>query len=278
MAYELTKEFSFHAAHSLTVLPQEHKCSHLHGHTYRVLFTVRGELDPDLGWVVDFGVMAGEAEKLHEMLDHKYLNEIEGIDVPTSENLARFVFDRMVKTLHGLVSVTVYETPTSSCTYSPYETGVKIKSGPRRFSAVHIVLSEAFEEPFHGHDFSLYLEFYCANEHGLQAKDRAEQLMDRIVALYNNKTILPENPAQGELYEGEGRTEFTWKGGKLVLKPKDVKILHNQAHSTAEAIARDIALNLKDDLQQHKEIDMNTIRVFLQESPDSWVSVGLSDL
>lgn len=278
MAYELTKEFSFHAAHSLTSLPKEHKCSHMHGHTYRVLFTVSGKLDPKLGWVVDFGVMAHEADKMHELLDHKVLNDVEGLGMPTSENLARFIFDNMKDKLKGLVRVSVYETPTSLCTYSPYEEGIRIRIGPRHFSAVHMVLSEEFEEPLHGHDFSLSLDFYCAYDQGMEAKALAEELLDEILETYHNKTILPGSPEEGELDVYKDRVEFSWKGRKLVLKPRDVKILEDQAHSTVEIIADDIALYLRTVLLQDKGFDMDRIEVFLQESPESWASVKLFNL
>jgi len=273
MAYELTKEFSFHAAHSLTVLPKEHKCSHMHGHTYRVLFTVRGGLDPDLGWVVDFGVMAQEAARLHDILDHKLLNEIEGLEVPTSENLARFVFDKMKTALTGLVRVAVYETPTSLCTYSPYEDGVTVRIGPRRFSAVHMVLSEGFEEPLHGHDFQVILEFNCAYGQGLEAKSVAGAVLSEVLKQYHNKTLLPEFPDQSDISISDSEVEFSWKGRKLILKTEDVHILSNERHSTAEVIAKDIAAYIGFVLREDEGIELYGLKVFLQESHESWVTV-----
>lgn len=115
---ELFKEFSFEAAHRLPRVPAEHKCSRLHGHSYKVRIEVSGPLEPNMGWVIDFGDIKAIWRDLDDALDHRYLNEIPGLENPTSEVLAVWIWDRMARHLPGLLSaVTVHETCTSGSTY-----------------------------------------------------------------------------------------------------------------------------------------------------------------
>lgn len=114
---EIWKEFTFEAAHRLPYVPPQHKCARLHGHSYRVRVTVRGELDPTLGWVIDFDEIREATEPVRAMLDHYYLNEIEGLSNPTSEELARFIWARLVPRLPSLCRVEVMETCTSGARY-----------------------------------------------------------------------------------------------------------------------------------------------------------------
>lgn len=114
---EIFKEFRFEAAHHLPRTPPGHKCGRLHGHSYRVEVHVRGTVDPDSGWVMDFSEISAAFQPLHKQLDHYYLNEIEGLENPTSENLAEWIWDRLVSSL-PLSSVVVRETCTSGCIYT----------------------------------------------------------------------------------------------------------------------------------------------------------------
>jgi 6-pyruvoyltetrahydropterin/6-carboxytetrahydropterin synthase len=115
---ELSKEFTFEAAHRLPNLPAEHKCSRLHGHSYKVIVEVSGPLQEEFGWVMDFGDIKVAWRDLDDALDHRYLNEIPGLENPTSEVLAVWIWDRLKGNLSGLLSaVIVRETCTSSCTY-----------------------------------------------------------------------------------------------------------------------------------------------------------------
>ncbi|SFJ63927.1 6-carboxytetrahydropterin synthase QueD [Cellulomonas sp. KH9] len=118
MNMELSKEFTFEAAHRLPNLPADHKCSRLHGHSYKVKIEVSGPLDEQLGWVIDFGEIKTAWKELEDSLDHRYLNEIPGLENPTSEVLAVWIWDRLKGDLSGLLSaVGVHETCTSACTY-----------------------------------------------------------------------------------------------------------------------------------------------------------------
>jgi 6-pyruvoyltetrahydropterin/6-carboxytetrahydropterin synthase len=114
---EIFKEFRFEAAHRLPHVPEGHKCSRLHGHSFRVEVYVAGEPDAHTGWVMDFVDIKTAFEPLYRILDHNYLNEIPGLENPTSEVLARWIWDRLAPTLPGLSKVIVRETCTSGAVY-----------------------------------------------------------------------------------------------------------------------------------------------------------------
>ena len=111
------KEFGFEAAHRLPNLPADHKCARLHGHSFRVEVHVHGPVDPEQGWVMDFADVKHAFRPLYEQLDHHYLNEIEGLENPTSENLARWIWERLEGALPGLCRIVVRETCTAGCIY-----------------------------------------------------------------------------------------------------------------------------------------------------------------
>jgi 6-pyruvoyltetrahydropterin/6-carboxytetrahydropterin synthase len=114
---ELFKEFSFEAAHRLPKVPATHKCARLHGHSFKVAVHVEGPVDADTGWVRDFADLSRAMEPLLDCLDHHYLNEVEGLDNPTSEVLVRWIWDRLRLSLPDLSQVVVHETCTSGCVY-----------------------------------------------------------------------------------------------------------------------------------------------------------------
>ena len=114
---EVFKEFRIEAAHRLPNVPEGHKCRRLHGHSFRIGVHVEGSLHPELGWVMDFADLGEAFGPLHDQLDHNYLNEIEGLENPTSENLACWVWDRLKPALPQLERVVVRETCTSGCVY-----------------------------------------------------------------------------------------------------------------------------------------------------------------
>ncbi len=109
-------EFSFEAAHRLPHVPDGHKCGRLHGHSYRVEVHVGGEVDPTTGMVIDFADVRAAFARVGDQLDHYYLNEVDGLANPTSENLARWIWDRLAPTL-PLSAVVVRETCTSGVAY-----------------------------------------------------------------------------------------------------------------------------------------------------------------
>jgi 6-pyruvoyltetrahydropterin/6-carboxytetrahydropterin synthase len=114
---EIFKEFTFEAAHRLPNVPDGHKCARLHGHSYRVMVNVAGPVGDKSGWVMDFGDLKAAFRPLAQQLDHYYLNEVPGLENPTSENLARWIWDRLKPSLADLSAITVRETCTSGCTF-----------------------------------------------------------------------------------------------------------------------------------------------------------------
>ena len=114
---EIYKEFSFDAAHHLPNVPEGHKCARLHGHTFYVKITVSGEVGEESGWVMDFGDLKKAFKPIYAQLDHYYLNEIEGLENPTSENIARWIWDKLKPNLALLSQIEVKETCTSGCIY-----------------------------------------------------------------------------------------------------------------------------------------------------------------
>ncbi len=85
---EIFKEFTIEAAHRLPNVPPGHKCARLHGHSFHISIHVRGPVHPHLGWIIDFADIKHAFEPIEEKIDHSYLNEVEGLENPTSENLA----------------------------------------------------------------------------------------------------------------------------------------------------------------------------------------------
>lgn len=114
---EIFREFTFEAAHRLPHVPEGHKCARLHGHSYKVIVHVEAPVDETQGWVMDFGDVKRAFKPLQGQLDHYYLNEVPGLDNPTSEVLARWIWDRLIADLPALSAITVRETCTSGCTY-----------------------------------------------------------------------------------------------------------------------------------------------------------------
>jgi 6-pyruvoyltetrahydropterin/6-carboxytetrahydropterin synthase len=114
---EIFREFTFEAAHRLPNVPEGHKCARLHGHSYRVEVRVGGEVGAETGWVLDFADISAAFKPLRAMLDHHYLNEVPGLENPTSEVLAKWIWDRLLPVLSGLREVVVRETCTSGCSY-----------------------------------------------------------------------------------------------------------------------------------------------------------------
>lgn len=111
------KVFTFEAAHRLPYAPADHKCSRLHGHSFRVEAHVTGPVGATSGWVMDFAEVKASFDPLLELLDHRYLNDIEGLENPTSELLAKWIWDRLKPRLPGLSRIVVHETCTSGCDY-----------------------------------------------------------------------------------------------------------------------------------------------------------------
>ena len=114
---ELATTFRIEAAHQLHLAPPESVCRRLHGHSWKIDVRVAGVVQAEQGWLIDYHDIEAAWQPLHEALDHRHLNDVEGLDNPTSENLAIWIWGRLQPALPQLFSVTVYETCTARCEY-----------------------------------------------------------------------------------------------------------------------------------------------------------------
>jgi 6-pyruvoyltetrahydropterin/6-carboxytetrahydropterin synthase len=121
MVVRLSRSFTFEAAHRLPTFPPGHKCCRLHGHSYRLEVVVEGRIEPAKGYLIDYGQIKAAADPLLTRVDHQCLNDIEGLENPTAENLAKWFYDRLRPMLPLLAAVTVWETPASACEYRGQE-------------------------------------------------------------------------------------------------------------------------------------------------------------
>jgi len=113
----LVHEFRFESAHRLPKVPPGHKCQRLHGHSFKVEIAIAGPVNPETGWFIDFGDVYDAWQPLHSVLDHNYLNEVPGLENPTSENLAKWLWDKLKGPLPSLDQITVFETCDARCEY-----------------------------------------------------------------------------------------------------------------------------------------------------------------
>ena len=114
---EIFKVFSIEAAHQLPNVPSGHKCKRLHGHSFRVEIHVDGDVGRESGWVMDFAQIGNAFQPIFAQLDHNHLNDIEGLSNPTSENLAKWIWQKLRPSLPELSKVVIQETCTSGCIY-----------------------------------------------------------------------------------------------------------------------------------------------------------------
>lgn len=115
---KVTQAFKFEAAHRLPLVKETHPCRRLHGHSYRVELELQGPVDPETGFLVDFFDIEAAFGPLLKQLDHHYLNEVEGLENPTAENIAIWIWDRTKSALPCLAAVRVFETPDCSAEYN----------------------------------------------------------------------------------------------------------------------------------------------------------------
>ena len=115
---EIFKEFSFEAAHRLPNVPEGHKCARLHGHSFLLRIVIGGEPGAHSGWIMDFGDIKTAVGPIIDRLDHYYLNDIPGLENPTSENIAIWIWNELKPRLAPLERIEMRETCTSGCSYS----------------------------------------------------------------------------------------------------------------------------------------------------------------
>ena len=117
MVSSIVKSFTFESAHRLPHVPEGHKCGRMHGHSFRAEIEVTGTVDPRTGFVVDYAEISEACRPLQDKLDHRLLNEIPGLENPTSEIISRWIWERVAPSLPGLSKVTLHETCTARCEY-----------------------------------------------------------------------------------------------------------------------------------------------------------------
>ncbi|MBK8231612.1 MAG: 6-carboxytetrahydropterin synthase QueD [Candidatus Eisenbacteria bacterium] len=117
MIVTLSKRFGFEAAHFLPNVPDGHRCRRMHGHSFRFEVALRGPIDPDRGWFLDYGDLGRLVRPLVDQLDHNLLNAVPGLENPTAENLSRWLWERLAPVLPGLCRVSVFETCVTRCDY-----------------------------------------------------------------------------------------------------------------------------------------------------------------
>jgi len=114
---EIFKQFTFDSAHFLPNVPIGHKCREIHGHTYRLVVYIEGDLDKHLGWVMDFAELKRVIDPVVKSIDHKLLNNIEGLENPTCERIAVWIWDQIKPGIPLLARLELHETPTSGAVY-----------------------------------------------------------------------------------------------------------------------------------------------------------------
>lgn len=114
---DIFKVFYIEAAHHLPNVPEGHKCRRLHGHSFRIEIHVSGNINTKEGWVMDFADISKIFKPIYDQLDHQYLNDVDGLANPTSENLAKWVWHQLKPTLPALSKVVIHETCTAGCVY-----------------------------------------------------------------------------------------------------------------------------------------------------------------
>lgn len=117
MKFELKQHFQIESARFLPFLPEGHPCRRMHGHSFKFILSLQGELDPALGWVMDYHQISSLMKPLLERLDHQVLNEVPGLKNPTSENLCLWIYQEAKKLIPQLTRVTVAETPSTECSF-----------------------------------------------------------------------------------------------------------------------------------------------------------------
>ncbi|MBY0554978.1 6-carboxytetrahydropterin synthase QueD [bacterium] len=117
MKYKLKQHFHIESARFLPNLPKNHPCSNMHGHSFKIVLTLKGDLDPKIGWVMDYHEITTVMQPLLKQLDHKVLNEVPGLENPTSELLAKWIYEKALVQIPLLQKVSIMETTSTECTY-----------------------------------------------------------------------------------------------------------------------------------------------------------------
>lgn len=117
MKFELRQHFQIESARFLPLLPEGHPCRRTHGHSFKIVLRLQGDQDPKIGWVIDYNVISDKVLPILNQVDHRLLNEVSGLENPTSENLSFWLYTKIKAVLPELIQVTVAETAATECLY-----------------------------------------------------------------------------------------------------------------------------------------------------------------
>lgn len=117
MKFQLKKSFQIESARFLSQLPKQHPCSRMHGHSFHITFTFVGPLQEKLDWLIDYHELEQKIRPILALLDHQTLNNVPGLENPTTEILSKWLFEHVRKEIPELTQVTVKETQDTECTY-----------------------------------------------------------------------------------------------------------------------------------------------------------------
>ena len=117
MKARLTKDFVLEAAQFLPKAPDGHKCGQMHGHTFTIEISIEGEVDPATGWIYDHAQISAAMKPIIAQLDHKLLNDVHGLENPTIELMAHWLWKKLEPQLPGLAEIVIHETPFARCSY-----------------------------------------------------------------------------------------------------------------------------------------------------------------
>ncbi len=115
---QIFRKFSFDSAHFLPNVPEGHKCRNIHGHTYKMIVFIEDDLDPKLNWVMDFAAINQAIDPIIKSIDHKLMNDIPGLENPTCEQIAIWLWNQIKEKIPQLVKIELNETPTSGVIYA----------------------------------------------------------------------------------------------------------------------------------------------------------------
>ncbi|MBP7126891.1 6-carboxytetrahydropterin synthase QueD [Myxococcota bacterium] len=279
MRAEIVKEFHFEAAHHLPEVGPNHKCSRLHGHHFRVEVAVEGEVDPVMGWVMDFGDLARVAREVVAALDHQDLNRLPELRNPTSENLAHLLFRQFSARVPGVCAVTVHESPTSRCTYrpdhreAPRESETRVTVDGFVWSAAHFLLvPPGGREPIHGHDYRVMASGTVPAGRTEEARAAIREEVSRLLEALDHRLLVPGDPAIGTLQaEGESLILAIPGSPRLVLPRTDCAVVPVGNTSTellAGLLAQDLAAS-----PRIRAMDIRRIEVTVREGLDALARV-----
>jgi 6-pyruvoyltetrahydropterin/6-carboxytetrahydropterin synthase len=117
MRVTLAKEFHFEASHRLMQLPDSHPCYRMHGHSYRVIIEVTGDVDESTGFLIDYGDLKQTVQPIIDQLDHRHLNDVEGMRQTSAEDISRWLWQRLKPGLPILCKIVIHETASTRCEY-----------------------------------------------------------------------------------------------------------------------------------------------------------------